>query len=97
MKRIPPITITPTIKVQILLSLASWKALLIPYLPQNFQKIISHLLITRTCPKQQRPFFGHQRALGVILHSKVVKLKGWLFKDGPRPLRGFLHGFSFQV
>jgi hypothetical protein len=23
-------------------------------------------------------------------------LKGWLFKDGPWPLRGFLHGFSFK-
>jgi hypothetical protein len=33
MKRIPLITITPTIKVQILHSLASQKALLIPYLP----------------------------------------------------------------
>jgi hypothetical protein len=32
MKRIPLITITPTIKVQILHSLASQKALLIPYL-----------------------------------------------------------------
>jgi hypothetical protein len=33
MKRILLITITPTIKVQILSSLASQKALLIPYLP----------------------------------------------------------------
>jgi hypothetical protein len=33
MKRIPLITITLTIKVQILHSLASHKALLIPYLP----------------------------------------------------------------
>jgi hypothetical protein len=32
-----------------------------------------------------------------ILHPKAVKLKGWLFKDEPWPLRGFLHGFSFQV
>jgi hypothetical protein len=58
MKRILLITITPTIKVQILRSLASEKALLIPYLPKNSQKIISHLLITATCPKQQRPKFG---------------------------------------
>jgi hypothetical protein len=33
MKRIPLITIYPKIKVQILCSLASQKALLIPYLP----------------------------------------------------------------
>jgi hypothetical protein len=33
MKRISMITITPTIKVQILHFLASQKALLIPYLP----------------------------------------------------------------
>jgi hypothetical protein len=32
-----------------------------------------------------------------ILHPKAVRLKGRLFKDGPRPLRSFLHGFSFQV
>jgi hypothetical protein len=36
-------------------SLASQKALLIPYLSQNSQKIKSHLLITGTCPKQQWP------------------------------------------
>jgi hypothetical protein len=38
MKRIPVITITPIIKVQILRSLASWKALLIPYLHKKFKK-----------------------------------------------------------
>jgi hypothetical protein len=38
MERIPLITITPTIKVQILHSLALQKTLIIPYLPQNSQK-----------------------------------------------------------
>jgi hypothetical protein len=38
MKRIPLITITPTIKVQILRSLASRKALLIPYYHKIFKK-----------------------------------------------------------
>jgi hypothetical protein len=38
MKRIPLITITPTIKVQILCSLASWKALVIPYLHKKYKK-----------------------------------------------------------
>jgi hypothetical protein len=58
MKRIPMITITTTIKVQILCSLASQKALLIPYLPQNSLEIISYLLITGTCPKQQMLFLS---------------------------------------
>jgi hypothetical protein len=65
MKRIPIIIIIPTIKVQILHSLALYKVLLIPYLPLNFPKIISHFHIIATCPKQQWPFFGQQRALGV--------------------------------
>jgi hypothetical protein len=30
----------------------------LPYLPKKFQKIISHLLITGTCPKQQMPLLG---------------------------------------
>jgi hypothetical protein len=30
------------------------------------------------------------------LHPKAIKLKDWLLKDEPWPLRGFLHGFSFQ-
>jgi hypothetical protein len=31
------------------------------------------------------------------LHPKAIKLKGGLLKEEPWPLRGFLHGFSFQV
>jgi hypothetical protein len=30
------------------------------------------------------------------LHPKGIKLKDWLFKDEPWPLRGFCHSFSFQ-
>jgi hypothetical protein len=67
MKRILVITITPTIKVQILCSLASQKALLIPYLPLNSQKIISHLLITATCPKIAKAKIWPLRTLGVKL------------------------------
>jgi hypothetical protein len=58
MKRILLITITPTIKVQILCSLASEKALLIPYLPKKSYHIF---FITTACPKQQRPKFGLSR------------------------------------
>jgi hypothetical protein len=65
MKRIPLITITPSIKVQILCSLASWKALLIPYLHKKFQKINIHHQLKPSCPKQQWPKFGHYGPLGV--------------------------------
>jgi hypothetical protein len=65
MKRIPLITITPTIKVQILHSLASWKALLIPYLDKKIQKINIHHHLKPSCPKQQWPKFGHCGLLGV--------------------------------
>jgi hypothetical protein len=65
MKRIPLITITPTIKVQILHSLASWKALLIPYLHKKIQKISIHHHLKPRCPKQQWPKFGHCSSLGV--------------------------------
>jgi hypothetical protein len=65
MKRILLITITPTIKVQILRSLASWKALLIPYLYNFFQKINIHHHLKPSCPKQQWPKFGHCGPLGV--------------------------------
>jgi hypothetical protein len=66
MKRIPMITITPTIKVQILHYLASWKALLIPYLYKN-SKISIHHHLKPSCPKQQWPKFGHCGPLGVKL------------------------------
>ena len=60
MKRNPLITITPAIKVQILCSLASWKALLIPYheIPQNSSNLVIAGL-------QQCPKFGHCWVLGV--------------------------------
>jgi hypothetical protein len=59
------ITITPTIKVQILRSLASWKALLIPYLHKKIQKITIHHHLIPSCPKQQWPKYGHCGPLGV--------------------------------
>jgi hypothetical protein len=65
MKRIPLITITPIIKVQILGSLASWKALLIPYLHKKIQKISIHHHLKPSCPKQQWPKFGHCGPSGV--------------------------------
>jgi hypothetical protein len=83
MKRIPLITITPTIKVQILRSLASWKALqilhslaswkalLIPYLHKKIQKINIHHHLIPSCPKQQWPKFGHCSPLGVNIASKM--------------------------
>jgi hypothetical protein len=64
----------------------------------TFQKIISHLLITGTCPKQQWPFFGHQRALGVKLYTHGLHLfprmiRGWnncsATSIGLTPLRQF--------
>jgi hypothetical protein len=64
MKRIPLITITPTIKVQILCSLASWKALLISYLHKKIQKINIHHHLIPSCPKQQWQKFGHFSLLG---------------------------------
>jgi hypothetical protein len=42
-----------------LCSLASWKALLIPYLHKKFQKISIHHHLKPSCPKQQWPKFGH--------------------------------------
>jgi hypothetical protein len=65
MKRIPLITITPTIKVQILRSLPSWKALLIPYLHKKFQKISIDHHLKPSCLKQQWPKFAHCDPLGV--------------------------------
>jgi hypothetical protein len=65
MKKIPLITITPTIKVQIFCSLTSWKALLIPYLHKKIQKISIHHHLIPSCPKQQWPKFGHCGPLGV--------------------------------
>jgi hypothetical protein len=76
MKRIPLIAITPTIEVQILCSLASWKALLIPYLHKKIQKINIHHHLKPSYPKQQWPKFGHCGPLGVnALQPHIVKPK----------------------
>jgi hypothetical protein len=71
MKRIPQITITPTIKVQIVRSLASWKALLIPYLHKKIQKISIYHHLKPSYPKQQWPKFGRYGPLGVNVVFKV--------------------------
>jgi hypothetical protein len=73
MKIIPLITITPTIKVQILRSLASWKALLIPCLHKKIQKISIHHHLKPSCPKQQWPKFGHCGSLGVKVRNQWPK------------------------
>ena len=49
MKKIPLITITPTIKVQILRAMALLKALSIPHLPKKFQKLHLQIGITTMC------------------------------------------------
>jgi hypothetical protein len=46
-----------------------------PYLfPQNVSKIHMHLQFIAACPKHERPFFGHWRALGV----NKVSFLGWM-------------------
>jgi hypothetical protein len=74
-KRILLIAITPTIKVQILRSLASWNALLISYLRNFYKKISIHHHLKPSCPKQQWPKFGHYGLLGVnsLLTIKIPK------------------------
>jgi hypothetical protein len=59
------VKIEPTIKVQILRSLASWKTLLIPYVHNFFIKINIHHHLKPSCPEQQWPKFGHYGPLGV--------------------------------
>jgi hypothetical protein len=50
-------------------------------LTKNFQKIISHLLITTTCPKQQWPKFGYSRDLGVKAYYKsFLNDAQWIIK-----------------
>jgi hypothetical protein len=69
MKIILLITIAPTIKVQILRSFASQKALLIPYLPKNSQKTISHIFYHSNMPKTAKAKIWPLRTLGVKQHT----------------------------
>jgi hypothetical protein len=70
LRRILLITITPTIKVQILRSLPSLKALLIPYLPKNHITSSNHRNLPKT--KLGRPFHGHQTGLRINTHMKFL-------------------------
>jgi hypothetical protein len=65
MKRIPLITITPTIKVQILREMACLKALSNPHLPKKFQKIHLQIGIIAMCPNPPNSIYGSHGPLGV--------------------------------
>jgi hypothetical protein len=65
MKRIPLITITPTLKVQILHTMACLKTLSNPQLPKKFQKIHLHIGITAMCPDPPNSIYGSHGPLGV--------------------------------
>jgi hypothetical protein len=65
MKRIPLITITPTIKVQILRAMACLKALSNPHLPKKFQKIHLQIGIIVVCPNPPNSIYGSHGPLGV--------------------------------
>jgi hypothetical protein len=65
MKRIPLITITPTIKVQILRAMACLKALTNPHLPKKFQKIHLQIGITAVCPDPPNSIYGSHGPLGI--------------------------------
>src|SRR5450759_2453289 len=69
MKRISLITITPTIKVQILRAMAGLKALSNPHLPKKFQKIHIQIGITTVCPEPPNSIYGSHGPLGVMLCS----------------------------
>jgi hypothetical protein len=71
MKRIPLITITPTIKVQILCAMACLKALSNPHLPKKFQKIHLQIEITAVCPDPPNSIYGSHSPLGVNVPSLV--------------------------
>jgi hypothetical protein len=70
MKRIPLITITPTIKVQILRVMACWKALWISHLLKKFQKIQWQIGIVVVCPKSLNSIYGSHGTLGVQIKIK---------------------------
>jgi hypothetical protein len=72
MKRIPLITITPTIKVQILHVMACWKALWNSDPPKKFQKIQLQIDIMVVCPKSLNSIYGTHSPLGV---NKVKRFK----------------------
>jgi hypothetical protein len=65
MKRIPLITISPTIKVQILPVMACWKALWISHLPKKFLKIQWQIGIMVVCPKSLNSIYRSHSPLGV--------------------------------
>jgi hypothetical protein len=64
-KIIPLITITPTIKVQILPVMACWKALGISHPPIKFQEIQLQIRIVVVCPKSPNSIHGIHSPLGV--------------------------------
>jgi hypothetical protein len=65
MKRIPLITITPTIKVQILRAMACLKALSNPHVPKKFQKIHLQIGIIAVCLDPPNSIYGSHSPLGV--------------------------------
>jgi hypothetical protein len=65
MKRIPLITITPTIKVQILHAMAGLKALSNSHLPKKSQKIHLQIGITGVRPDPPNFMYGSHGSLGV--------------------------------
>jgi hypothetical protein len=64
-KRIPLITITLTIKVQILRAMACLKALSNPRLPKKFQKIHLEIGIIAVCPDLPNSIYESHGPLGV--------------------------------
>jgi hypothetical protein len=84
MKRIPLITITPTIKVQILCAMACLKALSNPHLPKKFQKIHLQIGIRAVCPYPPNSIYGSHSPLGVKSYG-ILKIST-LLRVGSQPL-----------
>jgi hypothetical protein len=72
MKRIPLITITPTIKVQFLRAMACLKALSISHLPKKFQKIHLQIGITAVCPDSLNSIYESHGPLGVNFYFNLI-------------------------
>jgi hypothetical protein len=81
MKRIPLITITPTIKVQILRAMACLKALSNPHLPKKFQKIHLQIGITTVCPDPPNSIYGSHGLLGINEIRIIYRCLKLIFKN----------------
>ena len=84
------ITIMPTIKVQILRTMAYWKALANPHRPKKFQRIHVQIGITAVCPDPFNPTYGTSSPVGI----KTVQL---IFQQFFREFDISLKFFKFMI